>query len=247
MENSKISWTDHTFNTHWGCVQVSPACDRCYAMELAHRFGFKVWGPDAPRRFFGAKHWNEPLKWNAAALKTFGRPARVFCDSMADIFEEREDLEPIRERLWWLIDQTPDLRWNLLTKRHTAIAKYKPNWSRMPNVRPGVTVENQTYDFRITPDVEWISAEPLLGPLKLAGLPIDNLKWVIVGGESGVGAREMRPEWASELIHECTRMGIAVHFKQTGDALARQLELHDKSGKELREWPPEFRIQEFPS
>lgn len=245
-ENSKISWTDHTFNPWWGCVKVSPACDHCYAESFSNRTGSKVWGTDAPRRFFSDKHWNEPVKWNRDALRDFGRQARVFCASMADVFEDRAELESHRERLWWLIDQTSDLRWNLLTKRHTAIAKYKPNWSRMPNVHCGVTVENQTYDFRITPDVEWISAEPLLGPLTLRGLSIDNLRWVIVGGESGAGAREMQREWADALIQECGDMGIAVHFKQTGDKLARRLGLVDKSGKDKTEWPESFKIQEFP-
>lgn len=267
-ENSKISWTDHTWNGWWGCTQVSPACDRCYAMAFAGGFpNFYdgkphttkkgevkdplpiIWGPDAERRFFGDKHWAEPLKWNRSALEAFGRPARVFCMSMADVFEDREDLEPHRERLWSLIGQTPNLRWNLLTKRHLAIAKYKPKWSLLPNVHPGVTVENQIYDHRITSDVEWISAEPLLGPLRLENLPathIQNLRWVIIGGESGVGAREMRPEWAFNLIQECRELGVAVHFKQTGEALARRLELHDRSGKDLKEWPPEFRVQEFP-
>ncbi len=248
-ENSNISWTDHTWNGWWGCSRVSPACDFCYAESLSKRFGYSIWGDKSERRFFGDKHWNEPLKWNREALAKFGRQARVFCASMADVFEDREDLEPHRDRLWDLIAKTPNLRWNLLTKRHLGIAKYRDKWSALPNVHCGVTVENHTYDFRITPDVEWVSVEPLLGPLRLFQIPvknINNLRWTIIGGESGHGAREMRLEWALELINECRNFGIAVHFKQTGDVLARKLGLKDRSGKDSSEWPKELQVQEFP-
>lgn len=245
-EGSKISWTDHTFNPWWGCVKVSPACDHCYAESFSARVGEKVWGTDAPRRFFGDKHWNEPLKWNQKALQTFGRPARVFCASMADVFEVNPLLPEARERLWQLIGNTPYLRWNLLTKRHDQIRKHRSDWSVFDNVHIGVTVENQTYDFRITEDVEWISAEPLLGPLMLQG---NNLKlaWMIVGGESGAGAREMKLDWVLALMDECRAVGVAVHFKQTGDVLARKLGLKDKSGKDPSEWPEELQVQEFPA
>lgn len=243
-EHSKISWTDHTFNPWWGCVKISPACDHCYAESFSKRVGQSVWGVDEPRRFFGDKHWNEPPKWNRDALKEFGRPARVFCASMADVFEDRDELITHRSRLFGLIKQTPNLRWNLLTKRHTQIKYYAPHLSEMPNMRIGVTVENQTYDHRIVKGVSWISAEPLLGPLCIQAC--GDVEWVIVGGESGAGAREMKLDWAVRIIEECRAVGMAVHFKQTGDVLARKLGLKDKSGKDKTEWPAELQIQEFP-
>lgn len=273
-KNSAISWTDHTFNPWWGCVKVSPACDNCYAEGFDRRVGGDNWGTDKPRRFFTDKHWNEPLKWNARALADFGRPARVFCASMADVFEDRAELQKHRERLFALIEKTPNLRWNLLTKRHLAV---KSNWERLKhlsNVRIGVTVENQAYDHRIVEGVSWISAEPLLGPLNLhirgslctcsshqfvpcrgasslgeywiCERRLDQINWVIIGGESGAHAREMKLEWAIEVINRCKAAGVAVHFKQTGDVLARKLGLKDKSGKDPSEWPSELRIQEFP-
>jgi protein gp37 len=259
--NSKISWTDHTFNPWWGCVNVSPACDHCYAESFSKRVGNEVWGVDAPRRFFGDKHWNEPLKWSRTALATFGRPARVFCASMADVFEDRAELEPHRERLWRLIADTPNLLWNLLTKRERMIRNYSAIVKHRPNVRIGVTVENQTYDHRIVEGVSWISAEPLLGRLDLVrggftllepvksptGKVWPGMKWVIVGGESGAGARLMELDWAIDLIQQCKAAGVAVHFKQTGDVLARKLGLKDKSGKDPSEWPKELQIQEFPA
>lgn len=266
-ENSKISWTDHTFNPWWGCVKVSPACDNCYAESFSKRVGENVWGLDAPRRFFGDKHWNEPLKWNRTALADFGRPARVFCASMADVFEVRPELAPHRERLWTLIGDTPHLLWNLLTKRQDQINKHRSDWSVFPNVRIGVTVESRKYVNRIAPGVSWISAEPLLDELSFRWLSVfpppyraqrsdslstdhldglRTLSWVIVGGESGAHAREMKLEWAVKIIEECKEAGVAVHFKQTGDVLARKLGLKDKSGKDPSEWPAELRIQEFP-
>lgn len=266
-ENSKISWTDHTFNPWWGCVKVSPACDHCYAEGFAKRVGEKVWGIDAPRRFFGDKHWNEPLKWNRDALKDLGRPARVFCASMADVFEARPELDVHRQRLMQLVHGTPNLDWLLLTKRHTQLARYGKVFTQAGNARLGVTVESQTYDHRIVDGVSWISAEPLLGELSFRWLSVfppphraqrsdspktdhldglRTLSWVIVGGESGPHAREMKLEWALNIIAECKEAGVAVHFKQTGDVLARKLGLKDRSGKNPAEWPAELRIQEFP-
>lgn len=242
--DSKISWTDHTFSPWWGCLEASPACDHCYARMLAKRWGFDIWGEDHTLREFGDKHWNEPLRWNADALKTLGRPARVFCASMADVFEVHPRAEELRPRLLALIEQTPNLQWLLLTKRALEIKRHKDTFLRQPNVLMGVTVENQTYDWRISPPVQWISAEPLLGPLDLRAFPF--LKWTIIGGESGAHSRPMEERWARDLMAQCRDLGIAVHFKQTGDRLARTLGLKDRSGKNPDEWPEWMRVQEFP-
>src|SRR5215831_14997448 len=112
-ENSKIEWTDHTFNPWWGCTKVSPACEHCYAEAWAKRVGQQVWGPKSLRRTFGDKHWHEPVKWNRDAEKSDVR-RRVFCASMADVFEKRKDLDAQRIRLWGLIESTPALDWLLL-------------------------------------------------------------------------------------------------------------------------------------
>ena len=91
-ETTAIEWTDATINFWHGCTKVGPPCDHCYAETWAKRTGNSVWGADAPRRFFGDKHWNEPRKWNARAQRE-GRTHRVFCASMADVFEDRRDLD----------------------------------------------------------------------------------------------------------------------------------------------------------
>src|SRR5262245_42917072 len=111
---SSIEWTDHTFNPWWGCTKVSPGCTYCYAETLSTRYGHTIWGPRAERRLFGDKHWQEPLKWNNTA-EQIGKPARVFCASMADVFEDNHTLDLERERLWLLIGETPWLHWQLLT------------------------------------------------------------------------------------------------------------------------------------
>jgi len=127
-KNSSIEWTHHTFNPWWGCTKVSPACDHCYAETWAKRVGQAVWGKESPRRFFSDKHWTEPIRWNADAVAD-GERRRVFCASMADVFESRAELNPWRIRLWELIEATPMLDWLLLTKRPQNIGKMVP-WEK---------------------------------------------------------------------------------------------------------------------
>lgn len=191
-KNSKIAWTDHTFNTWWGCTKVSPACEHCYAERQSNRFG-SWWGKDAPRRFFGQRHWNEPLAWDRQAAAS-GVNARVFCGSMCDIFEDRPDLVEPRQRLYDLIRATPHLTWLLLTKRPENMSHLlPPEWASFPansgfgglyqnrfpsNVWLGITAEDQARFEERWFYLEWVgrhwlapvlfvSAEPLLGPLNI--------------------------------------------------------------------------------
>lgn len=176
---SLISWTDYTFNPWWGCVQVSPACRFCYANKLAKRYGHNVWGKRNPRRFFGDHHWNEPRVWNRKALRS-GVPLRVFCASMADVFEEYPGLDGQRSRLWKLIEETGALRWLILTKRPENAAQMVPaSWMRdgwPKHVWLGVSAETQRFADERVPilidlpvrGVRFLSCEPLLAPLNLA-------------------------------------------------------------------------------
>jgi len=222
-KNSKIEWTNHTFNPWWGCVRVSHACEHCYAENWAKRVGSKVWGISAERRFFGEKHWAEPLKWNDNAARLKVRQ-RVFCASMGDIFEERQDLDQWRCRLWTLIERTPNLDWLLLTKRPQNIKKTVPFTCWPTNVWLGTTVESQRWaDERlpyladIPANVRFVSAEPLLGALDLDAFLSTTVNWVIAGGESGPKARPSNPEWFRDLMRQCTEKGVPFHFKQWGD------------------------------
>jgi protein gp37 len=226
-QNSSIEWTDHTFNPWWGCSKVSPACDNCYAELWAKRMGHQVWGSAADRRFFSDAHWNEPLAWNEDARAARQRK-RVFCASMADVFERRSELNPQRTRLWRLIEQTPWLDWLLLTKRPQNISQMAPWGDDWPaNVWLGTTVESQLFAEKRLPfllqndaPVRFLSCEPLLGQLDLSGWfhkkGFYSIDWVIAGGESGPRSRPMHPDWAGKLLHQCQKAKVPFHFKQWG-------------------------------
>lgn len=194
-DKTAIEWCDKTFNPWWGCTKVSPACDRCYAETFSRRVGysesgskFPIWGKDAERRFFGDKHWAEPLKWDArlrqsnvvrARWKEPPLRERVFCGSMCDVMEDRRDLDAPRQRLYGLIEATPSLDWLLLTKRPQNFRRFLPEkWLEKP--RPNVwlltTIESAEYYWRwwelssVPAVVRGISYEPALGPITIGGL-----------------------------------------------------------------------------
>jgi len=222
--NTKIEWATHTFNPWWGCTKVSEACKNCYAESWAKRVGENVWGPKADRRFFGDDHWKHPVRWNKTAQDSEARP-RVFCASMADVFEPRPELAPWREKLFDLIEATPNLDWLLLTKRpeHVSrLARWTLDWP--DNVWLGTTVELQAraeellpHLDRIPAKVRFISAEPLLGPLEIDNWLKSSIDWVITGGESGPKARPASPAWFRSLHSQCMANRVAFHFKQWGD------------------------------
>jgi protein gp37 len=185
-EKTGIEWADHTLNPWWGCEKISPACTNCYAEDLAERYPQTrgLWGKDAPRKIGSEKTWHDPVVWNRKAEKA-GRKARVFCASMADVFEDRRDLDAPRARLWQLIRETPNLIWMLLTKRpenarQMLLPLMGANNELPPelpaNVWLGTTVENQEQAERRIPDltcvrgVKFVSCEPLLGPVDLANV-----------------------------------------------------------------------------
>jgi protein gp37 len=237
-ENSGIEWTHHTFNPWWGCLKVSPACDHCYAETWAKRWGSKVWGKETERRLFGDAHWNEPLKWDRAAEKA-GERHRVFCSSMADVMEDREELFAERDRLWDLIERTPHLDWLLLTKRPQNFARFfRGHWLRdpRPNVWLLTTVESDAFMWRVEALLEvravlhGVSYEPALGPAdfspylpspsirrSLDGRTLPSLGWIIGGGESGPGARPPHPDWFRAVRDDCAEAGVPFLLKQWGE------------------------------
>lgn len=287
MRETKIEWCRHTFNPWWGCVKVSPGCTNCYAEAFDRRtHGTERhtdargvvrephWGKDAPRRFFGDAHWRQPIAWNRAAEKA-GERHRVFCASMADVFEDRPDLVGPRFRLMNLVWQTQQLDWLLLTKRPENIGRMLVEaaaWGRantslnhialhewgeghgkpFPNVWLGTTVENQEQADRRIPHllrvpvaVRFLSVEPLLGPvdlrhivlpdsdgtldalsgdwgrtLKIVGGP--RIDWVIVGGESGPGARPCDVAWIRSVVMQCREAGVPCFVKQDSGRLPGQ-------------------------
>lgn len=281
-ENTAIEWCDHTFNPWEGCQKVGPGCDNCYAETRNARFGGGTainWGPGAPRRRTSESNWRKPGRWNDAHAEFFaahGRRQRVFCASLADVFDN--EVDPMwRADLFKLIAATPNLDWLLLTKRigNAADMMFLARGGHLPllpNVWIGATVVNQAEADRdiekllaVPALVRFLSMEPLLGPVtfrpytlterpcfvckledsggvlrgewshpincgwrhdqKRAGTlrQVDihgaGIDWIIVGGESGPGARPMHPDWARSLRDQCAAAGVPFLFKQWGEWL----------------------------
>lgn len=280
MSETSIAWTHYTFNPWWGCTRVSPGCEHCYAETFSHRLGLDLWGPSAGRRLFD-DHWNEPVRW--AKRRAAGDPRHlVFCASMADVFEDRPELAAHRARLWDLIAATPGLTWQLLTKRPENVDKLAPaSWvrGRWPaNVWLLVTAEDQERADKRIPillrtgaRLKGVSYEPALGPVNLRSVapqddwwtdaldtpdPSCRVNWVIVGGESGPGARPFDIAWARSIVAQCREAGVAVFVKQLG---ARPVAQHpmvrgalvevgcsDRKGGDMSEWTDDLRVREFP-
>ena len=193
-EKTGIHWTDHTFNPWIGCMKVSPGCANCYAETLAtNRMGLKVWGPAATthRKMMSEDYWKQPLKWNKKASEA-GKRERVFCASMADVFEEHPEVVESRDRLWKLIEATPSLDWLLLTKRPENMFQMLPDrwllWQSVnkeivrvgipKNVWLGTSAENKDEFLSRWPVLEamgkdfaasvlFLSLEPLLEPIDI--------------------------------------------------------------------------------
>lgn len=252
--NTKIEWADHTFNPWIGCTKVSPACDHCYAeADFAHRRKVVQWGAGQPRKRTKPSTWAQPVKWNKDAER-LGVRYRVFCASLADVFDNEVPVQWRRE-LFDLISTTPNLDWLLLTKRiGNARAMYGEAYldSARPwpaNVWVGATICDQKEANRDIPKLlavpaakRFLSMEPLLGPVDLTRIPAGifaatanaltgiwkweggpkkkeapPLDWVIVGGESGHGARPMHPDWVRSLRDQCQAGGVSFLFKQWGE------------------------------
>ena len=216
-DNTKIEWTDATFNPWLGCTKVSRACDFCYAEMWAKRSGLVEWG-NHPRWRTSAANWRQPLKWQREAERT-GVRKRVFCASLADVFDNQAPTE-WRDDLWTLIAVCPALDWLLLTKRPQNIADMLPLMWPWPNVWLGMTAENQEeFDRRypylaaVPARVHFISYEPALGPLSIADCyPAPD--WIICGGESGPHARLMEPAWSRSMRDQCAVADVSFFMKQ---------------------------------
>ncbi len=221
-EKTGIKWTDSTFNPWCGCAKVSAGCDNCYAEALDHRTGGAHWGPKAQPRLMSESNWQAPLRWQRSAERA-GKRHKVFCGSMCDWCDKNAPAGQL-ERLWALIRQTPDLDWQLLTKRATLLRDCLPpgfSSHTYPNVWLGVTVENKAQGLprveilrQIPAAVRFLSIEPLLEDL--GTIDLTGIDWVICGGESGPGARPMQPAWVRSIRDQCLRQRVMFFFKQWG-------------------------------
>jgi protein gp37 len=237
-DTTNIEWCDSTFNPWIGCTRVSPACDDCYAARSTPARALGVaWGPGELRRRTADSTWEKPCTWQRQAAgfqAQHGRRRRVFCASLADVFDNAVP-ESWRIDLFSLIEETPDLDWLLLTKRVGNVEQMLP-WSACtqpwPNVWIGITVVNQAEVDRDVPKllrvpaaVRFLSVEPMLGSLALrpdwiwpfGPGALLGLHWVICGGESGPKARPLHPDWPRALRDQCADAGVPFLFKQWGE------------------------------
>jgi protein gp37 len=254
-DRSSIQWTQATWNPVTGCVQVSPGCDHCYAKTFAERFRGVKGHPY--EQGFDLKLWPErleiPKRWRA--------PRLVFVNSMSDLFQDGVPIDFVR-RVWETMAATPRHTYQVLTKRPGVMASMLRRVAPdpLPNVWLGTSVEDQKRaDLRIrklleTPAaIRFLSCEPLLGPIDVArAIPVapltpeDALHWVIVGGESGPGARPMELEWARSLVNQCKAADIACFVKQLGSPWAHAHRSADSKGGEISEWPRALRVRQMP-
>ncbi len=210
---SSIEWTESTWNPVTGCTKISPGCAHCYAERMARRL--RAMGqPNYARGFEVAVHEESlelPLRWK--------RPQSIFVNSMSDLFHDEVPFEFIR-KVFAVMEEASWHRFQVLTKRSSRLAELAPLLPWPDNVWMGVTVENADCAFRIdhlrtvAATVRFLSLEPLLG--SVPELNLSGIDWVIVGGESGPGARAMEPAWARDVLGQCRRAGVPFFFKQWG-------------------------------
>jgi protein gp37 len=212
-DNSKIEWTDATWNPVTGCNKVSPGCKHCYALRFSERFRGTPGHPF--EQGFDLRLWPERLRLPMA----WRTPRRIFVNSMSDLFHERVPL-PFIEQVFTTMAACPQHQFQVLTKRAERLVELCGSLDWPDNVWMGVSVENEKYAFRsdllrtVPAKVRFLSIEPLIGPI--SRLPLKGIHWVIVGGESGPGARPMQPEWVTSIHAQCSRSRVPFFFKQWG-------------------------------
>jgi protein gp37 len=249
-DHSKIEWTDATWNPVTGCTKVSPGCDHCYAETFSERFR-GVPGHHFERGFdvqLRPDKLDQPLRWK--------RPRRVFVNSMSDLFHA-DIPEMYIAGVFAVMARAPQHTFQVLTKRpgrmrslmksddfrHRVQAHDVDAWP-LPNVWLGISAEDQKWaDVRIpvlveTPAaVRFVSAEPLLGPINFRGPNFPMIDWIIVGGESGRGARPMSLDWARDIRDQCRKAGVAFHYKQQGSGDGGPKSRRELDGRTWDEFP----------
>jgi protein gp37 len=212
-QDSAIEWTDATWNPVTGCTKISPGCKNCYAHRMARRL--HAMGQVRYRNNFDVTLHpdllQQPLRWS--------QPRKIFVNSMSDLFHPDVPLEFI-QAVFDVMGQAYWHTFQILTKRSERLAELAADISWHKNVWIGVSVENQQYVHRIEhlrrvrAAVRFLSVEPLLGPIPR--LPLQGIDWVIVGGESGPGARSLEPQWVRTIRDRSVAQGVRFFFKQWG-------------------------------
>jgi protein gp37 len=213
MAQSSIEWTDQTWNPVTGCTKISPGCEFCYAEKFAKRLqSMRV--VNYKNGFVLTLHphmLERPLEWK--------KPSTIFVNSMSDLFH-KDVPEAFILTVFDIMNKASWHRFQILTKRPERVIELNKKLRWAANIWMGTSVENEDYTFRIdllrktSAKVKFLSLEPLLGPLP--NLNLTKIDWIIVGGESGLCAREMKPEWALDIQDQCQKANISFFFKQWG-------------------------------
>lgn len=241
--NSSIEWTESTWNPVTGCDRISLGCKHCYAERMAKRLramgqanyanGFELTLQPAMLEL--------PLRWR--------KPQRIFVNSMSDLFHDDVPVEYV-QRVFAVMRKASWHQFQVLTKRAERLAELSPRLSWPANVWMGVSVENDRYAGRIVhlrstaAAVKFLSIEPLLGPI--GELDLRGIDWVIVGGESGPGARPMAAEWVRQIRDLCAEQRVPFFFKQWGGVRKKQTG-RTLDGRFHDEFPPAQRLVQVAS
>ncbi|HEV7165722.1 MAG TPA: phage Gp37/Gp68 family protein [Gammaproteobacteria bacterium] len=212
-KKSNIEWTEMTWNPVTGCTKISQGCKHCYAETMAKR----LVAMGSPRYRHGFKI---ALQEDLVDLpKRWRNPRTIFVNSMSDLFHPDIPVEFI-QRVFKTMNECPQHVFQVLTKRADRLVELSNEVTWSPNIWMGVSVENQKYAVRanllkqVPAHVRFLSVEPLLSAIP--NLPLAGIHWVIVGGESGRGARPMDPKWVQEIFHQCRAAKVPFFFKQWG-------------------------------
>lgn len=219
MTNSKIEWTDATWNPTTGCTKVSPGCEFCYAERLSRRLN--AMGIQKYVNAFQVTLHRDtlelPLHWK--------RPRFIFVDSMSDVFHELIPEEFIQD-IFAVMRKANWHQFQVLTKRSGRLLQLSPEIEWTPNIWMGVSAENEDYVHRIDhlrqtdAHIKFVSLEPLLGPVP--NLDLTDIDWVIVGGESGPAARPMKEDWVLQVRDQCIAADVSFFFKQWGGKVRKR-------------------------
>lgn len=238
---SSIEWTQATWNPVTGCTRVSAGCDHCYAVRMTHRLetiGCPEYVGLTISNRKGDRHFNGTVRCHENRLdvpRSWRKPRLVFVNSMSDLFHKNVSLEFIQQ-VFTVMNECSQHTFQILTKRPQIAAEFAAHVEWTPNIWMGTSVEDaQVLDRidelrRIPATVRFLSLEPLLGPLPR--LSLRGIHWVIVGGESGPGARPIEPRWVHQIRDRCVAQAVPFFFKQWGGVNKK------KSGRELdkRKW-----------
>lgn len=237
MGPSKIEWTESTWNPITGCSKISPGCKNCYAEKLALRL--KAMGQPNYERGFEVTMHDHVLCYPSRIKK----PRVIFVNSMSDLFHEDVPLTFI-QKVFDVMNETHWHTYQVLTKRSDRLLELSPYLTWGNNIWMGVSVENQDYAYRIDhirdipAQVKFLSLEPLLGPLH--NLDLNNIDWVVVGGESGPGARKMAQDWVENIRDQCLISNTPFFFKQWG-GVNKRLTGRTLGGRTWNEMPFHFK------